>query len=421
MIVGWKAGAALAVLVCLLCCHRAWGSAVGTLSAAAGKVDITPSHTVYMAGYGMNRRSMDAHDPLMARCVVLEASGVRIALVSCDLVGLPRYQIQRIRALVSSVKPDHLVIASTHTHSGPDTMGQWGPDIRTSGVDQMWMSEVRDKIAKLIDRTAASLHPAYLKFASTADMPLVSKNIRVPRILDTELSVMQVLSGEDGKPIATVVNYACHPEILNNRRLTADFPNWIYKVVESGNGGVCLFFNGALGGMVTADYDETTAPKGENWAAAERIGTALGERALAIAATAEVLKSAPIQSERRIFTFPLENIRFKTLIGLGVFPKEVSTGGVIETEVSHLRIGPAEFVTIPGEALPNIGLYVKRLMDGQTKFVFGLTGDELGYILTPEDYGLKLYSYETSVSVGSQTEPLMLANLRQMMHSAPTK
>ena len=419
MIMGWKAAAALGVLAILLGSKHARAS--GTLRAAAGKVDITPSHTVYMAGYGMNRRSVDAHDPLMARCIVLESSGVRIALVSCDLVGLPRYQIQRIRALVSSVTPDHLVIAATHTHSGPDTMGQWGPDIRTSGVDQMWMSDVRNKIAELVDRTAASLHPARLKFASTADMPLVSKNIRVPRILDTELSVMQVLSAEDGKPVATVVNYACHPEILNNRHLTADYPHWIYKAVESGNGGACLFFNGALGGMVTADYDETTSPKGENWAAAERIGTALGERALAIVATAEVLKVAPIQSARRIFTVPLENIRFKTLIGLGVFPKDVSTGGVIETEVSHFRIGPAEFVTIPGEALPNIGLYVKRLMDGQTKFVFGLTGDELGYILTPEDYGLNLYSYETSVSVGSQTEPVMLANLRQMMHSTPTK
>src|SRR5690349_19571633 len=85
----------------------AFGQGAG-LKAAAGKVDITPDHSVFMAGYQWNRRSVDAHDRLMARCLVLESAGTRIAFVSLDVIGLFRMDIQKIRTLVKSVPPDHL-------------------------------------------------------------------------------------------------------------------------------------------------------------------------------------------------------------------------------------------------------------------------------------------------------------------------
>ena len=83
--------------------------------------------------------------------------------------------------------------------------------------------------------------------------------------------------------------------------------------------------------------------------------------------------------------------------------------------MNRIAIGPAEFLTIPGEALPNIGFYLKRQMRGSPKFLLGLCCDELGYILTPEDYGLDLYKYETSVSIGPQIEPRMIQNLQALL------
>ncbi len=389
--------------------------ATGELRAAAGAIDITPTQPVYIAGYGTNRRSVGVHDPLMARCLALESEGIRLAFVSCDLLGLPRFQVEQIRVKVQSVVPEHLYLAATHTHSGPDTFGQWGPDPQTSGVDSEWLASLHSKIAQLVDATTAQLQPAVLKFAQTTQTPRLSKNICVPQILDTELAAMQALSRDTGQVIATCVHYACHPEILNNRYLTADFPHWLYARVEHQAGGICLFLNGALGGMVTADFDETTAPPGENRQAAEKMGTRLGERALEILQAAETLSVAPIQAQRRVFRVPMENERFKALIANGIFPNSLFEGDQIETEVSRIVIGPAEFLTLPGEVLPNIGFYLKRLMTGRPKFLLGLTNDELGYILTPEDYGLELYAYETSVSVGPEIAPRMEENLRDLM------
>ena len=381
------------------------------IKGAAGKVDITPDTPAYIAGYEMNRLSAGVHDRLMVRCLVLESGGTRIAFVSCDVIGLPRYQIESIRARIKNVKPEKVYIAATHTHSGPDTLGQWGPAVTTSGVNQTWMRGLRDKIVSLVDDVAGKLQPVTLKFASTKDVPRISKNSRVAQILDTELGVMQVVAKADSKPVCTFVNYACHPEVLDTRQITADFPHWLYETVEGAGGGVCLYLNGAQGGMVTADFDEAATPRGQNWQAAENIGTVLGKRTLEILTKAETVMDAPIHAEQRVFPVPLENPRFKALITLKVFPGEQMKNGALETEVNRIAIGPAEFLTIPGEALPNIGFYLKRHMKGTPRFLLGLCCDELGYILTPEDYDLQLYKYETSVSVGPQIEPLMVHNL----------
>ena len=287
-----------------------------------------------------------------------------------------------------------------------------------SGVDQPWLAEVRAKIARLIDETAGRVQPASVKFASTKDVGRISKNIRIPQVLDTELNVMQVLSGDGGAPIATFVNYACHPEILNNHHLTADFPHWLYETVEAGNAGPCIYFNGAQGGMITADYDERTAPRGENWQAAETIGRTLGRRVIAILNVAPVIKDPQITFSRRLFSVPLENQRYKTLIAMKVFSAKPQPDGTFETEVCRVGIGSAEFLTLPGEVLPNVGFYIKSLMHGSPKFLLGLTNDFLGYILTPEDFGLSLYEYESGQSVGRRIEPLMVQNLQALIDSA---
>lgn len=394
----------------------AWAqSAAQPLRAAAARIDITPTGPAFIAGYAPNRRSIDAHDPLTARCIVLESAGVRIALVSGDLIGVPRGESEKIRASIHAVPAERVYIGATHTHSGPDTVGQWGPDFRTRGVDDVWLADTRRRIAALVDSTAQRLRPATLKFAVANGVQGVSKNIRVPRILDTEMSLMQVTDRKDGKTIATLVNYACHPEILNTRHISADFPQWLYQTVETAAGGICVYFNGAQGGMITADFDETTAPKGQNWQAAETIGRRLGEYALRALEKAEPAQNTAITTGRRIFTVPLENVGFKSLIKLHVFPADTLKNGEVETEVDLIRIGPAEMLTIPGEALPNVGFYLKRSMAGAPKFLLGLTCDFLGYILAPEDFGLELYDYETRVSVGSLMEPRMVQNQRALL------
>src|SRR5687768_18603246 len=70
------------------------------LQAGFGAADITPKvegKTVYMAGFGQNRKATRVHDPIMARAIVLHDGTKKIALVSVDLVGLFLEEVEAIR------------------------------------------------------------------------------------------------------------------------------------------------------------------------------------------------------------------------------------------------------------------------------------------------------------------------------------
>ena len=96
------------------------------------------NHTdpVFLAGFGDNRRATGYHDRLWARGLVLDSKGVRVAIVAVDLIGYFKNEIDTARALVSPASEiDFVVVSSTHQHEGPDTIGIWGPDALTTGID----------------------------------------------------------------------------------------------------------------------------------------------------------------------------------------------------------------------------------------------------------------------------------------------
>ncbi len=74
------------------------------------------------------------------------------------------------------------------------------------------------------------------------------------------------------------------------------------------------------------------------------------------------------------------------------------------TRINLVNLGSAQMLTIPGEALPNIGFYLKRKMKGAHNFLFGLTNDAFGYILTKVDFNsFPRYEYVSRVSLGEMT------------------
>jgi hypothetical protein len=82
-------------------------------------------------------------------------------------------------------------------------------------------------------------------------------------------------------------------------------------------------------------------------------------------------------------------------------------------------LGKARILTIPGEALPNIGAYLKR-KTGDHTFLFGLTNDAFGYILTEVDFlAFPRYQYVSRVSLGERTGTILIDNLLEMVRETP--
>ncbi|MFN7016871.1 MAG: neutral/alkaline non-lysosomal ceramidase N-terminal domain-containing protein, partial [Fimbriimonadales bacterium] len=389
------------------------------LQAGAAANKITPTKQVYLAGYAPNRPNTGGvHDDIWARALVVQVGQERLAIVVCDLLGLLRDDVQKIRQQVKSVPPNRVMVLCTHVHSAPDTIGLWGPTPMQSGRDEEYVNFVIETAARTVDEATSRLQPATVGFAKT-NIDGVAYNYRVEKILDTEAAVMQFRSKADGKVIATLTNFACHPEVLNNDQLTADFCHWYYQTVESKVGGVAIFANGALGGMISpAPNPDPNVPKGRDWARAERYGTTIANKALEAIATARFSDAVQLEHREANYTVPLENERFRMALAAGIIPAGASLSNDKITTESHLiRLGDAVMFTMPGEVLPNIGILLKRLLApyGDPVFLFGLANDELGYILSMADYYLDLYSYERSMSVGSEIGHAMVQAARQMM------
>jgi hypothetical protein len=88
---------------------------------------------------------------------------------------------------------------------------------------------------------------------------------------------------------------------------------------------------------------------------------------------------------------------------------QLTDNGGVATRVNVVNVGNAQILTIPGEALPNIGYYLKRKMHGEHNLLFGLTNDAFGYILTKEDFNsFERYDYITRTCLGERTGEIFI-------------
>jgi hypothetical protein len=384
---------------------------------------ITPSldRRVYLAGFDRNRPAMGIHDDLYVRALALKRGETRLVLAALDLLGFPRVYCQQIEARVNEKAPGtRLILASTHTHHGPDTIGMWGRSWFRSGVDPVYMTTVQHKVVETALRALAQCQPARLRATATR-VPGVAKNSRDPDILDEELTCLQFRQAETEEPLVTLLIFPCHPEALwtDNVYITSDYPGYLREAVARATGAPCLFFPGALGGMMTPDVPA------HSFIEAERMGTTLAEAALEALAQAETEPVETLSHAIAVYEVPLTNFLFKLARWLDLFPRDVITSSTsVTTEANRINIGPAWLATGPGEVLPKLGLRIKaHLHEAGAPLAgfIGLANDELGYILPQADfiYPGNPFSpgdhYEETMSVGPEAGPRLMAALERIM------
>jgi hypothetical protein len=392
-----------------------------TLQIGYAQETITPSlaRPVYLAGFGQNRTAETIHDDLYVRALALELGEVRLVAMALDLIGLGRHHCQAIERRVQEDTPSaRLFLACTHTHHGPDTIGLWGPDMTTRGVNLEYLSGLKVKVATTALAALAAVQPALLRCTSVR-VTGVAKNARDPAILDEELTCLQFCHPRTSAPLATWLIYPCHPEVLweHNPHITSDYPGPLRRIVEAETGAPCLFMSGAIGGMMTPDVEE------HSFAEAEQMGRTLAHAALDVLSGEQAIPVGHLERRRQEYNIPLTNPLFRMAMEAGLLPNLLNDDGTVTTEAALLKIGPAWLLGVPGELLPKLGLAFKAEMQAAgagTAAVAGLTNDELGYILPHKDY---VYPdnpfdpgehYEETMSIGPEAGPRLAAAVRHL-------
>jgi hypothetical protein len=368
---------------------------------------------VWLAGFSIARPALSVHDPLWARAILFEKNGRRAILISCDLVGFLHPRIRTLREKIQGI--DQVIFTSTHVHSGPDTVGLWGPFLGLSGLSEAYLQRLEAGVVDCARRALESRVPAKLS-AGASHVEGVCKDIRPPDIRN-ETAAALLARDSAGKPIAVLVNFAMHPEGMGskNRAVSSDYPHYLREAVERDfPGAVAVFVSGDLGGMQTPDV------KANSWEEIQRCGETIAARAKEALAGAPEVPVPEVKFASESVEFTLLNRRFHAALQAGTFGKDLVTMVrefkgklLLKSEVSALRLGEILFVTVPGEALPEVGKEIFAKMNARYKFLVGLGQDEIGYILPKADFDPK--KYEESMSLGPETAPTLLDALEQLL------
>jgi hypothetical protein len=354
---------------------------------------ITPDPLLLVSGgIGIPKPTKIKKGDLYTRALVLEKGNTRIAIVSIDNLGWPAVLGDKSRALIKGIPAENILIGATHTHSAPDAYG-FPDETGKSSVDLKYLDWCVHQIADAVNEAIKNLEPASLKTAMGEAKGKISYNYYAPDLYDPRCSVLQAIatSGKNkGKPIATLINYAIHPEIIGSSRgiLSPDLCGPLYQRIAEKGGGTAIFMNSAQGGMVTADNRLPGNKEANDWNECIRIGNLLADEALRIISDAPVQVNPDIYCANRTIKFPLDNEGMKFIFKHSPLQFNSEDTDSVATRLNLLNIGTAQVLTIPGEALPNIGYYIKRHMHTQQPFLIGLTQDSLGNILDKLDFNI---------------------------------
>lgn len=391
---------------------------------------ITPDPLLPVSGgIGTPHPTKEKKGDLTARAIVFRQGEVSVAVVQLDLLGFPSVLGNRVCAKVPRLPKTNILIGSTHTHSAPDCYAF--PDLKGGYTsDLKYIDLVCEKTAEAINEALDHLHPASLKIATGEARGKIAYNYYAPDLYDRRMSVIQAVD-PSGKTLATLVNYAIHPEVIGNNAgiLSPDVIGPLCDKLQEQTGGFAMFMNGAQGGMVTADNRDFDQPRDKprglfndtrSWDECLRIGHLMAEEAQ------RIVKDAPIQVDPQVVCesldvkFPVESQIMLAIIATSPLKYPLNPDLSVTARINLINLGNAQILTIPGEALPNIGFYLKRKMRGENNLLFGLTNDAFGYILTKVDFkSFPRYDYVSRTSLGEMTGEILIENALQMIERAP--
>ncbi|KPL08760.1 hypothetical protein AMJ85_07975 [candidate division BRC1 bacterium SM23_51] len=353
------------------------------LKAGVARADITPPIGGMMYGYGARgiNVSKGVHDRLHAKALVLDDGETKLAIATLDLGSFTRENTENVRKIVEEKTGiENVLCAFSHTHSGPV------PSEVFPSKENPWIREAEQKVAEAIVEAAASLVPAKIgagrgevreghnRRMVRADGEVVmfwANRDRIPTSpVDYQLTVIRV-EGLDGGPLATLVNFTCHPVVLGpeNLLISADYPGVFMRVVEEAIGGQCMFLQGAAGD-INPFWDKTPPAEG-GYDQVEKMGKAIADEVLRVSKQIVDLAAEP-------------KISFHTeVIALASRRDIERQSRSINAEINTVLLGnDLALATFPGEFFVEHGLSLKRRSRFKNTIFVGYCNDALAYFPT---------------------------------------
>jgi hypothetical protein len=412
-----------------------------------------------MGGYRLRRGgATGVHDELYASCAVINDGQTEIALLSLDLLCLPHTVVDHIKAGIfaqTKIPSELTLIACTHTHSGPGTLGLSGG----SAANDEYLASLSDVISSLVAAAQGRLSQVNISIVQV-DIPDIAFNrrlklkdgssaINIDRIDPQEIAEAgetdpcgtAIFFEADTHTAGIIVNFTLHPTVLgeHNYLYSRDYPGYLVDYLQEDlpDQPVSLFFNGAFGNI-----NQIKLP-GE-WIAtfqeAQSIGEAIARQILMGYSSRTTVQNTEITASSKTIQIPLrlpESYKYPdrpdATESYRTRPSETHHSpekeNIFKTEAQHLhsmapelaelqvfQLGEIELIALPGEIFVELGLEIKKRSASPYSVIVGNANGYIGYV--PTESSFHEGGYETRLSLTSRLDPkageILLTNIDQV-------
>lgn len=279
---------------------------------SSAKVDITPrpGANPYMGGYGVVgalrvvTTDTPYSQPLQARCVIIWDDGYPNAIVSLDILGIPRTLNLAVRPRIvglASWTSSDIVLLATHTHNGPAVGDMLHPyisyDLTDLDLVDSYTAWLADRIVEVVSKALAATRTIVDLEYRVGSMDFGFNRVGLPTV-ETVVPVL-IAKTSNGVLKAVLFSYGCHPVSAGwQEQWDGDWPGEACDVIEDETGAIALFLPGPAG-----DQD----PKGvKGWALRDDQGNQLGYAVVNAARAGGRRLTGPIHSQIRDVALPLD-------------------------------------------------------------------------------------------------------------------
>ncbi|MEM0172573.1 MAG: neutral/alkaline non-lysosomal ceramidase N-terminal domain-containing protein [Thermoproteota archaeon] len=383
------------------------------LIAGVAKRDVTPEPGVYLGGYfDRTKASIGVHDSLFARALYLSDGKENVLFIGTDQLCMcnqviPGY-LSVVREQIEStvgVKSENIIIYATHTHSAPDPFN-------LSEKNYKYFETLQKELVKVGVEACNKRYEAILSYAkSKIKVGINRRNPEGP--IDPDLTIVKVSSLNE-KPLALLINYACHAVVLgsNNLLISSDWVGDLESTLEEKyNPAIAMFLPGASGNINprTRDleeklklghdiYDRTSGSFEE----VKRFALTVVEEVEQALQNEIICRKVKIENKTTKLKVKIENEMISKMIGKDE----------ITTMVSVTKIGDLLIVALPGEAFVEEGLNLK-LMSKYVTIPLTLANDYVGYL--PTEKAFTEGGYEPGVSIGMNGVSKILNTAKELV------
>ena len=420
------------------------------LKVGFGRVDVTPSLGIPIAGYYKVRHMEGVLDPLEINAIALQVDDTRVVLLSLDTCGIGTRECGILRQAVAdatAVPYDAIFIHATHNHTSPHIISDEN-DAKAHGEKESALilahfNFLKRRMADAAAFALADLQPARMgwKVGSAPNVAFVRRfrmkdgKIRTnpgvgnPDILHPIGDVderVNVLRFDREKDTVVLVNFGNHPDVVGGNLISSDWPGFLRRRVEKSLDNVkCVFFNGAQGDVNHVDVKATDGDFNDmfndfddvarGYGHARHIGNVVAGAVLQvfdkvnyvdvdslryIQTLAKMPSNMPkpedlplareynrLHTEGRDDLIPFEAMELTTVVAEAARMLRLEHGPEsFDMGIGALALGNIGFVAIPGEPFTGIGRGLKLAKDWTLVLPMCLTNGSDGYFPMKEAY-----------------------------------